>query len=125
MKIRIFQNLDNSVFRVVINTEDFGQDDIKLMCQYGEPEIESGGEISYEYNNESKTKTLGVQMIRVLHGFPLAFGFDSRDYGGSCAEAEAVGRAWKDKVISDIGEKMRLLRLNSNALPTEEVVDGV
>lgn len=125
MKIRIFQNLDNAVFRVVVLTEDFSQEDRRLMYQLGEPEVDVGGDISYEFNGDPKTKTLGSQLVRIMHGFPLAYGFDSRDYEGAYAEAEAVGNAWKQHVESEIRSKMQALRSNANALPSEEVIDGI
>lgn len=125
MKLRIFQNLDDLVFRVVINTEGFSQEDLKLMCQCGEPEIDLGGSISYEFGDEQKTKELGSQYVRILHGFPLAWGFDARDYDGGVAEAESVGKAWKDGIEQKIRDKMQLLRSNANMLPSEEVVDGI
>lgn len=123
MKIRIFENMDNSVFRVVANTEDFSQDDLKLMCQYGEPEINAGGEVDYVLAGETKSKTFGDQYVRILHGFPLSFGFDSRDYDGSLEESTAVGNAWKEALKAKIGEAMSALRAKSGPLPTEEVVN--
>lgn len=123
MKIRIFENMDNSVFRIVANTEDFSQEDLKLMCQYGEPEINVGGDVTYSLDEETKVKTFGDQYVRILHGFPFAFGFDSRDYEGSFDEAIAVGNAWKEALKRKIGTAMDELRDKSGALPTEEVVN--
>ena len=125
MKIRVFENMDDAVFRIVVNTEDFSQEDIKLMCQYGEPEIDLGGVVSYTYDGEQKTKEFGHQMVRVCHGFPFAFGFDSRDYDGGCSEAIAVGEAWKLAVKLQISEIMSSLRLKATSLPTEEVFDNI
>ena len=121
MKIRIFKNMCNSVFRIVVNTEDFSQEEIKLMCQYGEPEINVGGDIDYRFDGQDKTKACGDQLVRILHGFPYAEGFDSRDYEGSFEEAEAVGEAWKAIVIAEIRSKMSDLRDKASILPTEEV----
>ena len=124
MKIRTFENMCDSVFRVVVNTEDFSQDDLRLMCQFGEPEINFGGTVTYEFEDVSKTKEIGDQYVRVFHGFPLAFGFDSRDFeGGSIDEAIAVGRAWKTGVIEKITHAIGDLRSKAKVLPTEEVTN--
>lgn len=125
MKIRVFENMDDAVFRIVVNTEDFSQDDMRLMCQYGEPEIDCGGTVSYTYDDTQKTKEFGHQMIRVLHGFPFALGFDSRDYDGGCGEAIAVGEAWKTALKQQIADEMSALRLKARSLPTEEVFDNI
>lgn len=124
MKIRTFENMDDSVFRVVVNTEDFSQDDMKLMCQFGEPEINFGGPIAYEFDDVSKTKDLGDQYARVFHGFPLAFGFDSRDFeNGGIDEAIAIGRKWKTEIITRISQAIGELRDNAKVLPVEEVTN--
>ena len=112
--------MDDSVFRVVVNTEDFSQDDLRLMCQYGEPDVNVGGDVTYDFNEESKTKYLGDQYVRILHGFPYAFGFDSRDYDG-IDEAIAAGTAWKENIKSRIRAAMEDLRAKSKVLPSEEV----
>ena len=124
MKIRTFENMCDSVFRVVVNTEDFSQDDLRLMCQFGEPEINFGGEVQYEFDGVAKTKEIGDQYVRVFHGFPLAFGFDSRDFeGNGIDEAIAVGRAWKTGVIEKITHAIGDLRSKAKVLPTEEVTN--
>lgn len=125
MKIRTFENMDDSVFRVVVNTEDFSQEELKLMCQFGEPEINVGGTVSYQFDGQARSKEFGDQFVRILHGFPLAFGFDSRDFEGSdgIAEAMAIGRQWKSDIIGKIGDKIGDLRQKSNILPVEEVTN--
>ena len=115
----------DSVFRVVVNTEDFSQDDIRLMCQYGEPEVNVGGTIQYVYGDTPGSVPLGDQLIRVLHGFPFAMGFDSRDYENGVGEAMAAGIAWKESVRERIAIKMSDLREMAKALPTEEVYDNI
>lgn len=138
MKKRVFMGMDNSVFRVVMATEDWSEGDLKLMYQFGEPEINVGGDIHYScpsYPDEGITEakdvrvsaggcvmTNGDQFVRVLHGFPYSRGFDSRDF--SCLEeAVAVGKAWKDMVLDRIDEAVIGLRQNSAPLPTEEVTE--
>lgn len=136
MKIRVFQTLEDSVFRVVICTEDWSEGDLSLIFQYGEPEVNVGGEIPYIFDGESRTKLFGDMYLRILHGFPYSRGFDSRDYqiyvddGGSGSdleprnaveEAMAVGKAWKEAVISRITDAVRKLRENQSPVQTEEI----
>lgn len=120
MKKRVFLNMDNAVFRVIIETEDWSEGDLDLMAQYGEPEVNVGGEVLYYYEEEPKTKNFGEEYMRVLHGFPYSRGFDSRDYE-SVEEARLVGNAWKDMVLERINAAVRMLRENNEQLPTEEV----
>lgn len=119
MKIRIFKNMCNSVFRVVLNTEDFSQDEIKLMCQFGEPEINVG----IHHQDVVKSESGGDEYVRILHGFPYSRGFDTRDFDGSVDDAMSAGESWKDAVVSEIESKMEELRSKLNTLPTEEVVN--
>lgn len=122
MKIRIFENMDDSVFRVVVNTEDFSQGDLRLMCQFGEPEVNVGGDVPYTFDGEARTKAFGDQYVRLLHGFPYAFGFDSRDFGtDGIDEAIAAGNAWKDLVKGRIRAAVSALREKAKVLPAEEV----
>jgi hypothetical protein len=125
MKIRIFRNMDDGVFRVVLNTEDWSQGDIELMKQFGEPEIDVGGDISYMVGGDSRVITIGSQLVRVLHGFPYARGFDTRDFDGSVEEAMALGVAWKEHVVMALEDAVHTLRSRRESLPTEEIVDNV
>jgi len=120
MKKRVFLNMDDGVFRIAIHTEDWSEGDRELMGQYGEPEVNVGGEVTYLIDGETKTKVLGDDFERVMHGFPFARGFDSRDYS-SVQEAVALGKAWKDMVLDRIDAVVRALRENVSPLPTEEV----
>ena len=136
MKTRVFMEMDDAVYRIVIDTEDWSQGDIELMDQFGEPEINVGGSVDYMLDGEVKVKEFGDEFVRVLHGFPYSRGFDSRDYGelGSgtssdpstafedrVAEAVAVGNAWKDQVLRRLNNAVTDLRSNHAPLPTEEV----
>ena len=120
MKKRIFLNMDDAVFRIVIETEDWSEGDRTLMEQYGEPEINVGGEVEYLFGGEHKTKVFGDEYVRALNGFPYTRGFDSRDYS-SADEARAVGVAWKEMVIDRIDSAVTELRENKAQLPTEEI----
>ena len=120
MKKRVFQRMDDAVFRVTIDTEDWSEGDLELIAQFGEPEVNAGGEVSYLFDEETKTVTFGDMFIRVLHGFPYMRGFDSRDYS-SYEEAVAVGKAWKEMVLDRIDASIIELRKNRAPLQTEEV----
>lgn len=120
MKIRVFLDMDDSVFRIAINTEDWSEGDITLMEQFGEPEVDVGGTVQYVLDGEAKSKDFGSQFVRVLHGFPYARGFDRRDYD-SYEEAIALGGAWKDMVVNKLRSSVSALRSNASPLPTEEV----
>lgn len=120
MKIRVFQQMDNSVFRVVVCTQDWSQGDLDLMAQFGEPEVNVGGEVQYVFEEEAKTKQFGDDFVRLLHGFPYCRGFDMRDYEDG-QEATAIGMAWKDGIVGRIGDAVRDLRQKQAPLSTEEV----
>ena len=122
MKIRTFLNMDDSVYRIAVFTEDWSEGDLGLMVQFGEPEIDVGGEVSYLYDNEQKEKIFGYEYVRLVHGFPYSRGFDARDYD-SPEEAVSIGNAWKDKVIGDIRDVVIELRAKSAPLPTEEITE--
>ena len=120
MKKRVFQNMNDGVFNVILDTEDWSEGDLDLISQFGEPEVNVGGEITYLFEDETKTKTFGDRYVRVVEGFPYVRGFDSRDYG-SIGEAIAVGRAWKEVIIDRIDAAVVELRTHAAPLPTEEV----
>ena len=122
MKIRIFRDMDDAVYRILVATEDWSQGDVELMERFGEPEVDVGGEIHYDHESEARSKTFGSEFVRVLHGFPYSRGFDSRDYG-SYDEAVAVGIAWKDKVVQRLQAAVTELRTKAETLPTEEVTE--
>ena len=123
MKKRIFSEMDNGVYRVVITTEDWSEGDLELMEQFGEPEIDVGGEIGYEFEDKPVSRAFGSEYVRLVHGFPYARGFDSRDYS-SVSEAIVVGNKWKDSVAGldgRIDKAVKELRSKSVVIPTEEI----
>ena len=132
MKKRVFMRMVNSVYRVVICTEDWSQEDVGLMGQFSEPEVNVGGDIPYcisdvnlratNMDSDFRVKTFGDEFVRILHGFPYSRGFDSRDYE-STEEAVSLGNAWKDVVLNRIDDAVIALRQNTKPLPTEEVTE--
>lgn len=122
MKIRVFRDMFNSVYRIVVYTDDWSEGDIDLMERYGEPEVNAGGTFHYSHGGSQKSVALGDAFVRVMGGFPYSRGFDSRDYG-SCEEAVAAGVAWKESLISSIQSAVSGLRSKSATLPTEEITE--
>lgn len=133
MKIRTFMDMVDGIYRVIVNTEDWSQGDIMLMGQFGEPEVDVGGEIRYistsqdsSSSSESsggdhiKIKVFGDILVRVLHSFPFCMSFDSRDYG-TLDDAVSAGNAWRDAVTVRIQDAVRGLREKSAPLPNEMV----
>lgn len=120
MKKRVFREMDNGVYRVAIMTEDWSEGDIRLMEQFGEPEVNVGGDIRYTLDDAVRVTVLGDELVRVLHGFPLVRGFDTRDYA-SLKEATAVAVGWKETVLERLDDAVKGLRANASPLPTEEV----
>ncbi len=123
MKIRVFSNMCNGVYRIVMNTEDWSCGDIELMAQYGEPQIDVGliddGSSSFGHAPGSH----GHEYVRIMHGFPYSRGFDSRDYGGSVDDAVSAGDSWKNAVKDRIATAVNELRTGASPLPlpNEEV----
>lgn len=130
MKIRVFRNMCNGIYRIMIDTQDWSQDELKLMCQFGEPEVDVGGTIVFGPESiakaqgieESYSKEFGHQYVRIMHGFPYSRGFDTRDYEDE-DETVAVAVAWKETVIDRIREAVEDLRSKSAPIPTEEIVE--
>lgn len=122
MKKRIFQNMDDGVFRIVINTEDWSEGDLDLVFELGEPEVNVGGDVPYVLDGASEVKHFGDEFVRVVHGFPYTRGFDSRDYS-SMDEAVIVGLAWKDKVLGAIDAAVVSMRERAHPIATEEVFE--
>lgn len=120
MKIRIFSDMCDGVYRIVFNTEDWSQGDVELMAQFGEPEINVGGDV-IDDGSSSSALYLGDEYVRILHGFPYSRGFDSRDMNGSAEEAIRKGNIWKGMVSDRIRDAVMELRSRRESLPTEEI----
>jgi hypothetical protein len=128
MKKRVFQRLVDSTFEVVIITEDWSCGDRELMVQFGEPEVNVGGDVYYVNEDVSsssgddavKVVNLPDELVRIMNGFPYSRIFDARDYE-SYEEARAVAAAWKEKVLGNIDEAVIRLRNMHVNFDTEEV----
>lgn len=122
MKIRTFKNLEDNVYRVSIQTEDWSERDMRLMEKYGEPEIDIGGTFLDENGSGSGddfTFTLDSKLYGVKTGSPFSYGFDARDY----ADAETRALLWATTLISRITDAMTTLRANDDGFTGEDVVN--
>jgi hypothetical protein len=118
MKMRIFTQLEDGVYNVVIHTEDWSQRDIQLMEKYGEPEIDVGGTFDGDGSSGSETFELGSKLYGVKTASPFSQGFDSRDYD----DAGARALVWETEIRQRITEAVLELRENEDDFTKEEVV---
>ena len=124
MKIRIFKKLDNGVFHVRIQTEDWSERDRDLMKKYGEPEINLGGVIVIDESSSSDPcpHELDDAYARVMTESPFTHRFDSRDFGSvQCAKHAAC--EWAATVEERISASVTFLRSRGDEFTTEEVTE--
>lgn len=121
MKIREFRVLEDNVYRVSLQTEDWSERDTRLMEKYGEPEIDIGGTFPDDGSGSGSgvTFTLDSKLYGVKTGSPFTYGFDARDYD----DAEARALLWATTIISRITDAMTTLRANDDGFMGEEVVN--
>jgi hypothetical protein len=122
MKIRIFRRLEDDVYRVTLQTEDWSERDIRLMEKYGEPEIDIGGDIYADGGSGSGDTplfTLDTALYGIKTGSPFTYNFDFRDY----ADAETRALAWQATMTQRIQTALATLRSNADAFTGEEVVN--
>ena len=119
MKIRSFRDLLNGVFRVSVRTEDWSQDDNRLMAQYGEPEIDVGGVFDL---GEGADFELPSKLVRIASECPLIFvAVDRRDH----EDARDRALAWETRIVSDITDAVALLRDHGPDTYSAETVENV
>jgi len=117
MKIRIFYRLENNIYRVSVHTEDWSENDIRLMERFGEPEINIGGEIVYERPEDSPVSVVLDDCWRRIKSEPISVSFDSRD----TTYAQEFANAWADKIVGDISSAHASLHAHIDDF-TREVV---
>ena len=126
MKIRIFKKLQNGVFIVRIQTEDWSENDRNLMIKYGEPEINLGGtfvpDASSSDSASSEEIDLPTMYARVMTESPFIQRFDARDCG-SIAEARSVAQQWASLIEERIAEVVSELRSKNDVFTTEEITE--
>ena len=100
MKLRKYYILDNDIYTVRMNTEDWSQRDQELMVNFGEPEIDLGGDfLDLSTSTPTIVFTLPHRLVRIMTDSPFSQGFDERDYP-TTPTAEERANLWAD-TISD------------------------
>lgn len=125
MKIRIFKKLDNGVFHVRIQTEDWSEHDRDLMKKYGEPEINLGGLIAWgpcESSSSDPGFDVDDAYVRVMTESPFTHRFDSRDFG-SVQKSKEAACEWASMVEERIAAAVTMLRSKGDEFTTEEVTE--
>lgn len=119
MKIRTFYTLENGVYRVVVNTEDWSENDVRLMEKFGEPEINIGGDLSYTPTAGDPTPISWKipDEYRGVRNETLAMSFDSRD----TEHAEGLANAWADRTIGAVSAAFAALHEHSDDFTRETV----
>jgi len=117
MKIRIFYRLEGNIYRVSVHTEDWSENDIRLMEKFGEPEINIGGEVVYERPGGEPVSVTLDDCWRRIKTESISASFDSRD----TVYAQEFANVWANKVVSDISSAYTSLHAHIDDF-TREVV---
>jgi len=112
MKIRVYNTLENDVYKPVIYTEDWSEGDLKLMKLFGEPEIELGGIFT-----GPPLFTMPTEYVKIATESPFSQAFDARDH----ADADDRADIWKLEIKTRIIDAVTDLRLLSDTFTGEEV----
>ena len=130
MKIRIFKKLQNGVFDVRVQTEDWSENDRNLMVKYGEPEVNLGGTFvsNEESSSSSGSSRESVEVVlptvyaRVMTESPFTQKFDARDCG-SVENARSIAQQWSFRIEERISEVVAELRAKNDSFTTEEITE--
>lgn len=127
MKIRIFKRLVGGVFESRVQTEDWSENDRRLMVKFGEPEINLGGEFSCVPNSDSSSQEdiivrLDDVYARIMTEAPFTQKFDSRDYG-SVDNAKCLMNRWCSTIEDRITAAVTSLRSKDNFFASEEITE--
>ena len=134
MKIRILKKLIDGVFDVRVQTEDWSENDVRLMVKYGEPEINLGGTFTLPPPNDGSSSSSGSSSYepivadlddcyaRIMSESPFTYKFDSRDYDG-VDNARMLASMWALEMEARIVEKVRGLRDKDSFFTTEEIME--
>jgi len=112
MKIRKFSTLVDDVYKISLYTEDWSQGDQDLMANFGEPEVDIGGDFT-----GPPAFTLSTNLARIMSESPFTQSFDGRDF----ADAEDRAVVWKDEVSALIVAAVAVLRALDDEFTGEEV----
>lgn len=120
MKIRTYKYIADQKFFVEIKTEEFSENDLQLMQQFGEPEVNVGG-LYGDTVGPTSTWTAPNRFLRVRSGFqPYKAFFDSRTYGN---QADDRANALISKIIERIQTAMTDLRAQQDSFTSETVTN--
>ena len=116
MIIRTFKTIENAVYVVSINTEDWSEQDRKLMAFYGEPSVDLGGTFD-DYADVQYT--LPTISVRIMSEMPGRECFDTRDD----ADAEARALLWAQTIADRITAEVTTLRTRTDTYTGELVAN--
>lgn len=116
MKIRTFYRLSNDVYSVTIYTEDWSQGDTKLMDEFGEPQIDLGG----DFGTGPGAFTLPNRLVSILTNSPFTQSFDARDYLATPTAPDAA-EAWATEIATRLTAAVTTLRGNVDDFSSETV----
>jgi hypothetical protein len=114
-QIRVSKEIENQTFKVRIATEEFSQDDEDLLIEFGEPEVDLGGDFT-----GPPAYTLANNLAKIKSESPFVQSFDGRDEV-SDAVAQSKADVWATEVVARIKTEMTTLRANANTFNDESL----
>lgn len=112
MKLRLYRDVVNQIYKVTVVTEDWSQDDLKLMTQYGEPEVNLGATLEATPTGGGTAEVFVVPdcYVRLISdSHKLNISFDLRDH----ALAKEMAQAWQVYIVDTITGAVTQLRTNT------------
>ena len=116
MKIRTFYRLENDVYSVSIYTQDWSEGDKNLMQEFGEPQVDLGG----DFGTGPNAFSLPNRLANVLTNSPFTQGFDARDFL-TTPTAEDCANIWATEILARLTSAVTTLRANVDEYSRETV----
>jgi len=120
MKIRTFSTVEQGVYKVTMNTEDWSERDQRLIADFGEPQVDIGGDFEGPAPDYIEF-SLPSDYVNVMTDSPFQQTFDSRDSSSELAQQYAV--LWKTTVIDRIAGAVETMRQIEDTFTKEEVAE--
>ena len=117
MKIRKFSEIQDDVYIVTLQTEDWSQADMLAIAQYGAPEIDVGG----TFDDADETSFTLPSVLKHVSEPVFCQRFDLRDY----ADAQARADLWKTTMCQRIVDAVTALREQAVTQWSKEEVQNV
>jgi len=117
MRVKVFTTIENDVFKVLLETDQFTDTEQKKMEEFGQPEINVGGVYLATTVNEY---TIPNKYVRIRQDFPYTQNFDSRDAAFSTNTA-IKSNAWKTAVLTRLDDAIVTLLAENADFVNEEV----